>query len=340
MRSLFSKTVALLLCAACVFSASAQSSTDTIEQTFWQSTERIGTPDAYRAYLGRYPSGLFAPLAEAALGKVKPADRGPADAASQPGRSQATARRTTLNSFSEAPNSGAVTLQLGDEIVGPKAVTVGWLGARKQLIVPAGHWIALAAEDEKAYPTTAGVLITTVVFGRFEGGRLAAMTRYTFNAKVVPNVNWGRLEGCAAGSRHTFRSYTPSTSGVRTECARLGFDPAPLRDASPVTARVSASLAALGGTVRGPALVSSLSYSQNHHGLLRVARYDWPGAVLGDAGQTALNWRPDALDASKEAYVNRLWTWFESYRTWATDGYLRDIDEGHETFTDFNPGPP
>lgn len=337
------KTLAFLLFAACAFSAAAQSSTEAIEQTFWQSTERIGTPEAYRAYLNRYPGGVFAPLAEAALSKGKVADRASSDGPSTSARTTSPTRTNTLNAFSETANSGAVTFQLGDEFVGPKAVTVGWLGARKQLVVPTGRWIVLAAEDDKAYPSgTTGVVITTVVFGRFEAHRLVALARYVFNAKVVPYyVGWGQLEGCGAGNRYTYRSFVPSVSGVRTECARMGFDAGPLRDASAVTARVTASLTALGAAVHGPALVSSLSFSEKHHGLLRVVRYDWPGAVLGDAGQTGLTWRPDGLDTSKEAFVNRLWTWwFDSYRGWATDGYLKDIDESTAAFTDFNTSAP
>lgn len=178
--------------------------------------------------------------------------------------------------------------------------------------------------------------MTTVVFGRFEGSRMVAMMRYTFNAKVVPySVGWGGYEGCTAGGRFTFRNYIPNVSGVRTECARLGSDPGPLRDTTPASIRVMASLAALGGSVHGPALVSSLSVNQKNHGLLRVLRYDWPGAALGDAWQTLPRWQPDALDASKSAYVDRLWTWFESYRRWASDGYLNDISEGSEAFPDF-----
>ena len=40
---------------------------DAIELTFWQSVQASDDPVEYQAYLDRYPTGIFAPLAQERL---------------------------------------------------------------------------------------------------------------------------------------------------------------------------------------------------------------------------------------------------------------------------------
>ena len=56
----------------------AQAGPGAVEADYWRSTEKLGTPDAYRAYLAAFPQGFYARLAHVALAKAGAATPPPA----------------------------------------------------------------------------------------------------------------------------------------------------------------------------------------------------------------------------------------------------------------------
>lgn len=340
--------IALLLALLSAPTHAADTSPDAGEVLFWQSAERQGTPQAYRAYLTRYPAGFFAPLAASALAKPAVPASAPVPApviAAMP----AAVTAATLKSFSAEAPSGAVTFKLGDEFVGPQAVTVGWLGARKQLVLPAGRWVALAADDEAVslpsiyanFPPVPRQRITTVVFGKFVGARLASALSFRFSSQKAPSTtNWSSVEGCEHAGEVGLRSVPPMASGYRTECSAQAFIAQPLPDDAPVASQVLAALGKLGGSASGPALVSTLSFSERERGYYSVSRQDWPALWLGDDAQTARDWRADAMEPTREVFANRQWAWFKTYRNAASSGYANDIGDASAIAADFDPKAP
>ena len=319
----------------------AAAAPDAGEAMFWQSTEKIGTPAAYRAYLERYPNGFFAPLARAATSGGVNAPSSAAPAAADP-RSPAGG---ALTPFNETTSSGSVTFAIGEAFEGPAAITVGWLGARKQLVLPRGHWMALAANDTMAdaiYGLAPGgsvrVKWTTVVFGRFEGPRLVALLRARFTAEKNKPITWGDGHCDAAGRVHLKAVPTAAASVWRDECLALAATGDPLAAQDPAMQEAVESLRRLGARVEhGTAMLTSIGFGDKQRGALRLSRYDWPAHVLGVDSGVLRAWQPGALeaDAGRAAYVERLWAWAQSYREAAREGYLNSIETA--TVADFEP---
>lgn len=316
--------------------AAAQAAPDATESLFWQSTERLATPEGYRAYLSRYPNGFFAPLANAALNK------GSAAAATR----QESPAPATLAPFVAAPDSGAVQFNVGDTFDGPMAHTVGWAGAKKQVVLPAGRWIALAAKDEpvslassiNTITTPQRVVLATAMFGRFVDGRLAALLQFRFSSHKSSSIAWSGVDGCERPGNLALQSFRPQASGWRDECMALAYDPNPLTGTAPAD-DARRSLTRMGAKVQGPALVSTLSFSEKQRGYLGITRYDWPGVTMGDDAQSQRDWNPVGMDSAHQAYSTQLWAWVKAYQQLARDGYTNDYDGTGKTPSDFSPSP-
>jgi hypothetical protein len=308
---------------------------DLTEQIFWQSAEGLATPDAYRAYLSRYPSGFFTPLANAALSKAA----GLGKSEGRPPRKEGG----SLNNFTSSTASGAVSFNIGEAFSGPTAVGVGWLGAKKKLVLPAGKWIALAAQDEIAnlpssnagWTQTHRLTLSTVSFGRFSNGRLVSLMTFKFSAQKAPAINWSGLDGCERPGTVVLQSIRPAKSGWTDECMAMAFDPRPLNDGSPATAELQKSLVRLGAMASGSALVSTWSYSQRQRGLLSIARYDGPGPMLDNESQSARDWSPENQIGDRPAYASRLWKWAQGYRPFASSGFGNDYADDGKGPVDF-----
>jgi len=325
--------------------AAADVGPDATESLFWQSTERVATTDAYRAYLSRYPSGFFAPLATAALNKGS-GSTGSAVAAASPAPAQPRAETASkLTPFFQTADSGAVMFNLGETSNGPIAHTVGWAGAKKQVVLPNGQWIALAAQDEPvempwattSMVGTSRVVLATVMFGRFVDGRLASLMQFRFSSHKSPSVAWSAVDNCDRSGTMSLQSARPQTSGWRDECAALAYDASPLTAATPPIAELKRSLARMNATMQGPALVSTLSFSEKQRGYLGVTRYDWPGVAMGDATQQARDWNPVGMDNAHQSYATQLWEWTKGYQHIARDGYTNDYATFGKGLPDFSP---
>jgi hypothetical protein len=284
------------------------------EADFWRSTDRIGTPDAYRAYLAVFPNGLYVPLAKAALTKGD---------------------GSVLRSFRrDAENSGQVTFQLGDRFAGPGAITVGRFGSKKEILLPAGEWVVLAAVDSRSMQTVGSaqsansesVEVGSIVFGRFSGLRLVTLLRFTFNGRRVAVPTWSDLAGCDAGGSQRLRHERATVSNWRDECLSSRSLADPFAEDNPERAELLASLAQLGATVSGAALVNTASIADRGNGYLGINRIDWPGSHLGASADAASAWTTDGVAASpdRRAYADAAASWMKGYRDAARAGYLRE----------------
>ncbi|WP_322891249.1 MULTISPECIES: peptidoglycan-binding domain-containing protein [unclassified Yoonia] len=73
--------------------AQARAEAERLDRAYWEETGARGTPAGYRAYLNRYPEGLFADQANAALAREADSD----DARDDAGNDEARAREAALN---------------------------------------------------------------------------------------------------------------------------------------------------------------------------------------------------------------------------------------------------
>lgn len=309
------------------------------EMEFWKSAERIGTPDAYRAFLAAFPEGFYAAMARAALAKFQtpinvPAGAAPVVLPAVPAGTLGAGGR--LQPFGlEAENSGVVTFRLGDRFTGPGVVWVGRFGAKKQLPLPAGEWVVLAAVDTRAdqavnYTShqmrSEPVDISTLVFGRFAGSRLVSLLRFTINGRAVTVPTWTDLIGCEAGGTQRWRYEKATVDRTRDECSGLRSVPDVLGEANPAAAELRDSLKSLGAVVSGAALTGSLSFGDRNHGYLGLNRVDWPGHLLGAAADNPAVWTAEGIASQPvlRAYVDALAQWLADYRSALRDGYWRD----------------
>ncbi len=339
-------TVAALCCLLIAGTAAAQSTAatevpaaelgpDSTEQMFWQSVERLATPEGYRAYLTRYPSGFFEPLARAALNKAESAPSG-----------AATSMQGAALAYFSYEADGSVPFDIGETITGPTPVTVGGLGNRRQLVLPSGKWTVLAAQDEKLVLPSSGTtnpqpiqaVVTTVVFGQFNGRRLVSAFQFRFTGKTSSPATWSGIDGCQRIGSVSLQSPPPMTTGLRDECLRMVYEENPLASkTAPWAIETQKSLLRLGATASGPAVVSVMSFSEPRRGHLGVYRFDWPGFWLGDSGHTSRDWQPEAQGGAKRAFATQLWTWAQGYQRFANQGYVSEAPEGGRGVADFAP---
>ena len=307
------------------------------ELEFWRSAERMGTAGAYRAYLEAFPTGLYVKLARLALAGADgaPSAKRPPPTSAETLAPGSPSPATALRQFSiAADKTGAISFALGDRFYGPGVLTVGWPGAKRQLLLPAGEWIALAAVDSKSiqapfYATQAPVAaqLTTTVFGKFAGARVTALLAFSSNSQPAPAAAWGDIDGCGAAGSETLemsRAQTP----YREECASLRAAADWTKLFPPAMPEVQSNLSRLGAVASGVALVSTTTFSEKKYGYLGITRVDWPAGDLASATQTELDWRPRTLARSpgREAYVKELWDWVQAYRKIAVLGFQRGLE--------------
>jgi len=254
------------------------------ELEFWRAATRLDTPASYEAYLAAFPRGLYAPLARAALDKLRPA----AAPAAEP---QAPLRPARLAAFGRGVNSGASELPEGARLTGPGVVTVASIGTRKQLVLPAGEWVLLAAEDHRV-GSTVKFTLASFAFGRFDGSRLTSLLVATTNARAVSASGgspsnlvqmgylprWTVAERCEAGTRDDLALEVQSDRWMR-RCAALrpaGDWRATLAEDTPALAdALAAALKTAGADV--------VPFATRSEWQLTDARYAWLGVMRWDA---------------------------------------------------------
>ena len=290
-----------------------------LEVEFWRSTEKIGTEAAYRAYMEAFPRGLFAPLAAAAISKLQtttPATAAPA-ASSAVAQSAAQFKPLSLSlaNIADVAASGAVNLKIGDELRGPGPVTVGWIGAKKQIIVPAGTWVVLAATDHNSsHPVP--IRMTTLSLGRFDGSILKSHFYATFDSR--PGSRWARwsdADACdAAGSTARFHWKEPGAISGKCVQIKLIADPLPMERWTGIFTPTQASLGRLGARpLDGPVVATDVYLTYMQGGYLKASIVDY----IGNSGSAS---------ADADAQVARRSKWAVKYASVAAQGMARSVD--------------
>lgn len=322
----------------CVAAASATAQVSDVELEYWRSVQRIDTPGAYRAYLDAYPKGAFSALAKMKTEAAGPLPAKPAEsAAANPSTPAAAKPAGSLRNFSQpVDNSGEFSFNLGDRLNGPGILTVGGLGAKKQIVLPGGEWVVLAAVDTKSVqpsgvfnnPRANVVALTTLVVAKFSGNRPMTLMRVTSTRQIAKAGAWTDLDDCDPKAGTQALQHKRSRDGLREECQSIQVENEPLAKPFAASEETRASLDKLGASVSGAALVSSLVITDSRSGYLSVTRIDWPGTVLGAAADRASLWRPEAVESSSAhvAYLKGLSAWVQSYRTLAADGFTRRFE--------------
>jgi hypothetical protein len=108
-------------------------------------------------------------------------------------------RESPAKVLAGAARSGAVTQMPGETYHGPGPMTVGYLGAKKQIILPTGAWILLAAVDRQSLHQSNPVALVSLVFGQFQGGQLKSLMSYLFNGRTVgQGRSWRDADDCVS----------------------------------------------------------------------------------------------------------------------------------------------
>jgi hypothetical protein len=306
-----------------------------VELEFWKSAERIGTAESYKAYLDAFPQGVFAPLARAALKAKLATDAGGNNhgAAASATPSPAPSPGGKLKFFVDRSDSGAITFRLGERFTGPGPLTVGWLGAKKQVVLPAGEWVVLSAIDHP-WETVKG---TTLVFGRFAGDRIAAALRVSTNRHPVSRQPWPAMDACEKPDASRLYQWRKPNTAWRRECMTVVAVEKPFAPTSDSSVQTLASLNRMGARIEGFALVARIYLADDVNGMLFVERIDWPAIPLGEAAGTATDWTTEGLRSSPQRgeYLRDFVAWTTAYRAFVLEGFRREL-----TDPDLQPGVP
>jgi hypothetical protein len=99
--------------------------------------------------------------------------------------------------LAKSTTSGSVTMMPGEIYLGPGPMTVGYLGAKKQLVLPNGAWVLLAMGDRNISVRGLPSSLTMMVFGQFQEGLLKTLMAYQFNGRSASGrMTWSDLEAC------------------------------------------------------------------------------------------------------------------------------------------------
>ncbi len=293
----------------------------TIEREFWTSTQQIGTPAAYQAYLGRFPNGYFAPLASAALLKGAATALTPANQQSPPDTSFFDAAK-----IAGPTGSSAITQQTGDVFYGPGPITVGWLGAKKQILVPAGPWVLLGATDTLSGHTSP-IPLTSLVLAKLDATAFQSFLLVRFNSKTGnPRSNWSDAKACEESRPSAPFAWVENGSSV-TQCVTsylLSKANASKMFSAPAWKAPLQALTLGGGTIpNDPYLVTDLFYTGDLSHYMKISRIDF--GVVADGATTASNTKP--LTTMMDVSIAGRRKWAEVYSALAAQGYLKKLSD-------------
>lgn len=330
-----------------------------MELEFWRSAERMGTPEAYQAYLEAYPNGRFAPLARVVARKSVPAPVAnqaaptvPAAAAPTilpaPASAPAVPVASAMPAAQPAPlsqlpvlteqlqQSGSATFAVGERLRGPGVLTLGRLGASKQVPIPAGEWTVVAAIDHETEnqailgrPGTSGFTkISSLALAEVQGTTARSLLLVTLNRLPPPayNFRWVDVEQCEQANTPSWQ-HKKEKGFFADQCMLIrplgpkgaeGLMPAALWK------ELSSNLIKLGGSLASFNLETSVFTTNNQADYLRVTRLDCHQPQAGAAGCADFspsmgNWfkPPEGLAARND--------WALQYMPLAYDGFRRRL---------------
>lgn len=322
-----------------------------VEREYWDATRQIDSVAGYQAYLTRFPNGFYAPLASAA---IKKAD-GAVPTTSQP-RPRPTEERKdsppsaarlefVASKIAGPTNSGAITQQAGDVFHGPGPITVGWIGARKQILIPRGDWILLAAEDNLASPSssygssmsTGGtnfippMLVTTLVLAKLEDRTVRSFLLARFNGKEgSPKFPWSDALECGSSSRPALFTWRDRSLWIK-QCAEASLYAHSDKNVTKVFSgaiweKAFEMLTMGGGTLPSSSfLVTDMYYTGDSSNYLKISRVDF--------GVSSEYSDPGVPKSSIDLSLQGREQWARAYSELAVLGYRQKLTEG-----DLKPG--
>ena len=303
-----------------------------IEREFWASTQQIGTEGAYQAYLNRFPNGFFAPLASAAIKKRVDAlsdgssQKGNPPVDSGPAKSNSGSPQFDPAKIAGSTDSRAITQQTGDIFYGPGPITVGWLGSKKQIVVPAGRWVLLGAEDGLSGHTSP-IPLTALVLAKLESGTFRSFLLVRFNSRTGNSRStWTDAKACEESPPSAPFAWHETASGV-TQCVTSA-----LRTQASAARMFSSSiwkvalqtLTTAGGTVpSGSYLLTEMFYTGDLSNYMKVSRIDFGVSLDGANPKSNIGGQASSIDLSM---VGRR-KWAEVYSPLAALGYRKKLAE-------------
>jgi hypothetical protein len=305
-----------------------------IEREFWRSTQQIGSEGAYQAYLDRYPNGFFAALASAAIRKGADASSaGSPQNRSRPVTAAPAGSSSSSPAFDPAKIAGptgsrAITQQTGDIFYGPGPITVGWLGAKKQVLVPTGRWVLLGAEDGLSGHTSP-IPLTAMVFARLEeSGNLRSLLLVRFNGRSGnSHSTWTDAKACEDSAPSAPFAWHETGSGV-TQCVTSALrspSSAARTFSSSIWKLALQSLTTAGGALPSASyLLTEMFYTGDLSNYMKVTRIDFGVSQdRANAGSNIVVGQAASLDLS----IAGRRRWAEAYSPLAAVGYRKKLAE-------------
>jgi hypothetical protein len=115
-----------------------------------------------------------------------------------------------LNGYHAEAHSAAVSIGVGDRFRGPGPITVGWLGAKKQILIPNGEWVLIAAADLDSRHRPPAPL-TALAFAHFDDRGPAALLVAVFTRRPGNPVHtWSDFSRCEADAPGRLWQEVPS----------------------------------------------------------------------------------------------------------------------------------
>lgn len=323
-----------------------------VELEFWRSVERMGTADAYQAYLEAYPNGRFAPLARVASRRAAPVPS--ASPAAPPAAASAmmpvpsvprlaVTSDATSSSGNQLPvlnqqiqHSGGATFAVGERIRGPGVITMGRLGARKQVPIPEGEWTLIAAVDHDTEsqlmlgrPGVSGFTkVSSLALAEVQGATARSMLLVTLNRLAPPayNFRWPDQDQCEQAAAQSWL-HKKEKGFFADQCMVIRpVGPKGAESVMPAALwkEMSSNLGKLGGSLTNFNLETSIFTISSQAAYMRVTRLDChqisPGAAgCADFSPLLGNWfkPPEGFAARSE--------WALRYMPLAYDGFRRNL---------------
>jgi hypothetical protein len=234
-----------------------------------------------------------------------------------------------------APAASSMEIRPGQRLIGPGIVSVGWFGAKRQVVVPRGEWVVLDTLDHELQGLVT-LQMSTLVLGQFERDVATSVVVITFNSRSVPVMQgvsaaaglqgfgpvprWPAQEQCEARTRD--EEYRDMSAERRLRiCAVVRPVPNAVRwalDLDPLVAgHVAAALKSVGATAPVMSMRTDVHMIEPSLAYLGYVRFD-TATPSGKAAERARSFVPVA----KTAY------WRDFDEDDLEDGRRADVRDG------------
>jgi len=205
------------------------------------------------------------------------------------------------------PTSGAITMMPGETYFGPGPITVGYLGAKKQLVLPNGAWVLIAVAEQPGARATA-VTLVSMVFAQFREGRLVSLMSYLFNGRTVRGPGWADADECHNGSAPRTGHKEAMIQGISRVCGWTVRQASMPQVVDPGWEQAPGVVQRLGAQMPPPPLQFTRAWATDNSGnylAIRRADFEVPGSA--QAAQAArATWLKDYLPLMLQGLDKRI----------------------------------